>query len=49
VVIWYIFPILVFCTKKNLATLVSTSKAAALFVALNQKMNQNYFKLEKNF
>jgi hypothetical protein len=23
VVIWYIFPVLVFCTKKNLATLLS--------------------------
>jgi hypothetical protein len=24
VVIWYIFPVLVFCTKKNLATLLAT-------------------------
>jgi hypothetical protein len=26
VVIWYIFPVLVFCTKENLAFLMATSK-----------------------
>jgi hypothetical protein len=28
-VIWYLFPVLVYCAKKNLATLIPKSVAAA--------------------
>jgi hypothetical protein len=32
VAIWYIFPVLLFCTKKNLATLVGTVSFRTLFL-----------------
>jgi hypothetical protein len=35
VVIWYLFPVLVFCTKKNLATLISSEK--------NSRIAENVF------
>jgi hypothetical protein len=42
VFIWYIFPVLVSCTSKNLATLVLRSKKAVL------KIGFNIFKLLKD-
>jgi hypothetical protein len=34
VAIWYIFPFLVFCTKKNLATLLTATAAVVIFESL---------------
>jgi hypothetical protein len=36
VVIWYIFPVLVFCTKKNLATLQSRGELEILETSCQQ-------------
>jgi hypothetical protein len=42
VFIWYIFPVLVSCTKKNLATLVGTKKGDTGSVTIfGQKMIPN--------
>jgi L-arabinose isomerase len=48
VVIWYIFPVLVFCTKKNLATLIWMSesydvKCSKVVVCLHTFIQESYW------